>query len=117
MNLKKEVFNKQEELDELKSELKVFDEFRKHLKQGDIIHIPELSYDPIYQGYHPLEVQDTSKYIYCIERSIMKEHFIGDLEFYIRDSKRDFIRASNIKDASKVKEACKTNRLMSYEEI
>lgn len=108
--LKERISNKESELKALKKELSIFNEFKIHLKEGDLIHIPEISYDPFGHGYFPLEVQGAATSIYCIERSINKEHYIDDLSFYIRNEKGEFISSNSIDDASLVKEACKINR-------
>jgi hypothetical protein len=110
MKLNEVVFEKEKELNALKDRLEIFNEFRNYLKSGDIIHIPEIEYDPFCTGFHPLEVQDTTRYIYCIERSIMKEHYLGDLEFHLRDSEGKFIDSRNITDKNYVKDICEVNR-------
>lgn len=108
-----EKIKKQSELDEINKKIEIINEFIKCLKSGDIVYIPEISYDPFCNGYHPLEVQSTSEercLIYCIERSIMKEHYIEDLYFYLRDASGEFVSSSLIDNVGEINKICKINR-------
>lgn len=113
--LKNKYFQKKLELEELEKRFNIFSEFIKYIKPGDIIYMTEIMYDLFCNEYHELEVQDTSQelgIIYCIERTEigLNEHYLEDLDFYLKDSNGLFIKSDEINNINEIEKICKINR-------